>query len=548
VTSSPSSLRGATTGHTWPSAIRENSHERAVNDSSVPQLWCYTDRLSYLPGETISFHISCTGKRVDLTIIRDGGIELICHRNDLEARFYETPDQCSVAGCGWPASYSLKIPADWRSGGYRVHVASEMPDGTRLAHDHWFALRAGPVAGDILQIAATSTWLAYNDWGGSNHYEGICGPNRDQAAPVVSLDRPWSRGFCHLPPGAPRTVLSFSPLPGAPPRYPHMEWAFANGYSKKYASSGWATYDRHFAVWAERNGYRVDMATQHDLHMIPDLLDRYRCAVIVGHDEYWSWEMRDAVDRFVSGGGHLVRLGGNFLLQVRLEDNGRRQVCHQGRDGDPYRGTERAHLETTYWDDPVIGRPGFETMGLSGLRGIYANVGMCTPRGSRGFTVYRPEHWAFAGTDLQYGDILGNESRIFGYEVDGVDYTFRHGLPYPSGADPVPESLEILAMGVATNVEESRGFDAAEIFLGDEAAHIAKIYFGSDSPENVARARHGSGMIAAFKKGKGEVFNAATCEWVHGLMCRDFAVETMTRNVLERACGRSQDAVAKPIY
>jgi hypothetical protein len=282
------------------------------------------------------------------------------------------------------------------------------------------------------------------------------------------------------------------------------------------------------------------MATQHDLHMVPGLLDRYRCAVIVGHDEYWSWEMRDAVDRFVDNGGHLVRLGGNFLLQVRLEDDGRRQVCYQGRDGDPAIGTDRAHLTTTYWDDRVVGRPSVKTMGLSGLRGIYANVGMCTPRGSRGFTVYRPEHWAFDGTDLQYGDILGNESRIFGYEVDGLDYTFRHGLPYPSGEDPVPEGLEILAMGIATQYEETRGFDPAEVFLADDGPpSSAQVFYGSDSPENRARVRHGSGMIAAFHKGRGHVFNAATCEWVHGLMCRDQTVELVTRNVLERACGRA---------
>jgi hypothetical protein len=161
---------------------------------------------------------------------------------------------------------------------------------------------------------------------------------------------------------------------------------------------------------------------------------------------------------------------------------------------------------------------------------------MCTPRGNRGFTVYRPDHWAFAGTDLQYGDLLGADSRIFGYEVDGLDYTFRHGLPYPSGADPVPEGLEILAMGVATNVEARRDFPAADLFLGDDSAHFARILYGSDSPEHVARTRYGSGMIAAFRKGRGEVFNAATTEWVHGLMCRDAAVETITRNALERAC------------
>jgi hypothetical protein len=49
-------------------------------------------------------------------------------------------------------------------------------------------------------------------------------------------------------------------------RYPYMEWAYAYGYSKKYASAGWASYERHFARWAEAAGYDLDFATLHDLH------------------------------------------------------------------------------------------------------------------------------------------------------------------------------------------------------------------------------------------------------------------------------------------
>ncbi|MFF1651592.1 N,N-dimethylformamidase beta subunit family domain-containing protein [Streptomyces sp. NPDC058240] len=37
-------------------------------------------------------------------------------------------------------------------------------------------------------------------------------------------------------------------------------------------------------------------------------LDGYACAVIVGHDEYWTWEMRDAVDRFTDGAALRGRL------------------------------------------------------------------------------------------------------------------------------------------------------------------------------------------------------------------------------------------------
>ena len=103
----------------------------------------------------------------------------------------------------------------------------------------------------ILQVAATSTWIAYNEWGGSNHYEGITGPGRNLYSSHLSTQRPWTRGFPFLPVGAPRIPLREPPRMGAAPRYPHMEWAYANGYSKKYTSAGWASYDRYFLRWAE---------------------------------------------------------------------------------------------------------------------------------------------------------------------------------------------------------------------------------------------------------------------------------------------------------
>lgn len=52
-----------------------------------------------------------------------------------------------------------------------------------------------------------------------------------------------------------------SSRPGEMVRYPYMEWAYAYGYSKKYASSGWASYERHFARWAESQGYAFDVIT-----------------------------------------------------------------------------------------------------------------------------------------------------------------------------------------------------------------------------------------------------------------------------------------------
>ena len=352
---------------------------------------------------------------------------------------------------------------------YRVTLNAQGRDGGPIRCQHLFIVAplAGKKPGRILQVAATGTWLAYNTWGGSNHYQGITGPKRDQFATTVSIERPFCRGFVTLPPDAPRVPLEISTPPATPPRYPHMEWAFANGYSKKYASSGWASYDSHFFRWAERAGYAIDLASQHELHFAPEILDGYDCIVFVGHDEYWTWEMRDAVDAYVERGGHVARFAGNFMWQTRLEDEGRRQVCYKyrARAEDPaYRGGD-VRRATNSWEAPEIGRPGAETFGLNATAGLYAGWGGCAPRGVRGFPLYRPEHWAFAGAGLYYGDLVGADSHVFGYEVDGLDHIIRGGLPEPTATSGAPDGLQILAVGLASQVEESADIAVEDQFL-----------------------------------------------------------------------------------
>jgi hypothetical protein len=41
-------------------------------------------------------------------------------------------------------------------------------------------------------------------------------------------------------------------------------------------------------------------------------------------------------------------------------------------------------------------------------------------------------------------------------------------------------------------------------------------------------------MIVHWSKGSGEIFTAASCEWVAGLARGDMQVATVTRNVLDR--------------
>ena len=171
-------------------AVRGHYYEYPGMDGERGEIWCYTDRLAYAPGERVTLHVSSTAPAFRLDILRDGGSETpVFEKHGLAGRWQDTPDQCSVEGCGWEASFDFSLPADWPSGAYRITLTAEGRDGDPIFCRHLFIVRPKPGngSGRILQVAATGSWTAYNTWGGSNHYQGITGPKRDQFATTVRL-------------------------------------------------------------------------------------------------------------------------------------------------------------------------------------------------------------------------------------------------------------------------------------------------------------------------------------------------------------------------
>ncbi len=537
--------RGASGGQ-WLTWLERITAEGPAADPEVLEIWGYTDQPSYGPGETVSLHVSTTAPTWGFEVWRDGHtFEKLLAQHGLDGARYPISDDVVASGCGWPCGTTFEIPAAWASGGYIVVLRGER-DGREVTQDAFFVLRATEPGrrSKLAMVAATYTWQEYNDWGGG------CGYFSDEyidhtADPLevreksfkarLSFHRPWSRGLIRTPVGAPRLAQPPPPA-GTAVGVPAADWAISHGYSVWTVAAGWARYDALTFRWLEANGYEPELLSQWDLDRGPEVLDNYSAVVTTGHDEYWTAGGRAVLDRFIAGGGRYARLAGNIVWQVRLEDDLRTQVCHKyAAHADPQRHNDDIDQRTGAFEAHYIDRPPVTTFGANGFRGVYSRMAGMSPRGAGGFIVYRPGHWAFTGADVYYGDVLGADVPLVGYETDGVAYTFRRGLPHPTGEDGSPEDLEILALTPVTLEEEDHGQAGNLISIADgDLAFAAEALFGEDTPENRDKIRYGSAVITAMSKGAGEVFCAGTTEWCHALAQGETQVETITRNVLDR--------------
>jgi hypothetical protein len=170
--------------------------------------------------------------------------------------------------------------------------------------------------------------------------------------------------------------------------------------------------------------------------------------MIVGHNEYWTDAMRDAVLDYLRAGGRVVSLSGNTgwwrtsidpdrpVLESRkttgLEDPrwlspawwGERWHSCDGRPG----GT---------WQ--LVGSPGWEVLGLD-TQGMIDDG---APTAFAPIRVVAPEHDLFRSPEVVplAGGLLGtrclNGPRASGYEFDAT--------PDHLGLGPRPEGLEVLA-------------------------------------------------------------------------------------------------------
>jgi hypothetical protein len=503
--------------------------------------WCYTDRWSARPGERVSLHASSAAGPCALEVARIGAERQVVLSQTVEVGDHPRPEHADRDGCGWPAALEIAVGADWASGYYLITLTDS--EGG-VAH-HFLCVKPARPAAKAVLVLATNTLAAYNYWGGASayaHVESLMAREANLAAAmanatgVLSTQRPIAPLLIAAPDDMPRLVnlrkRGFEERTWAGPEAP--TWARTHRQSPYDGAAGFLNkWEHHFVRWAEGEGLALDYLTDFDLDAEPGALDPYAVVILVGHSEYWSGRQRDAIEAFVDRGGRLAVFSGNTCFwKVRWEDGGRTLICHKwkGLEAEAVPPAEATQL----WSHPAFARPEAAITGLSFLFGGYHRLGACVARGIGGYTVYRDQHWALAGCDLYYGDVIGDEIPLIGYENDGCPLAFGDdGLPRADARLGVPDDLEIIAIAPAAFGEAPDS--PYRLLIPPEQLDVAaEVAYGDGSPASQQRVLRGHAVMASFKRGAGEVFNAGTTEWAYGLAAEDPFITRITLNVLRR--------------
>jgi len=239
----------------------------------------FSTEISVNVGQRVDFKIDTAASDYDITLYRTGyyggdGARRIDSVTPSAALPQHQPECITEAStelydCGnWAVSASWQVPATAVSGVYLAHL--QIPATGESSHIT-FVVRDEASDADVVFQTSDTTWVAYNDYGGSNFYWGGA---RGRAL-KLSYNRPM---LTRNGPGG-------------------RDFYFANEYP--------------LVRFLERNGYDVSYLAGVDTDRRGHLLANHDVFLSVGHDEYWSGAQRAHVEAARDAGMHLQFLSGN---------------------------------------------------------------------------------------------------------------------------------------------------------------------------------------------------------------------------------------------
>jgi Domain of unknown function (DUF4347)/Domain of unknown function (DUF4082) len=292
--------------------------------------------------------------------------------------------------CKWNTSYTLQTAADWTSGLYMAKLTDSTTGKQSYVE---FVVRDDNRPAEIGFQDASNTVAAYNNYGGYSSY--AFNSLNGQQAYKVSFDRPLSP-----------------------------------------TTNGILAWEYQTASWAEAQGYDISYYANSDVQTNPNQLYSQNAFLSVGHDEYWSMDMRNNVEKARDNGTNLAFFSANSAYwRVRYENSTTGQsnrVLAIYKDDwalDPIAQLDTAQA-TTRFRSAQVNRPENALLGVM-YTGQTANV-----TGGYDFVVSNAADPYYAGTGLKNGDKIPG---LVGYEWDGV---VNNGL--------TPAGLVVLSTSPAT--------------------------------------------------------------------------------------------------
>ena len=246
-----------------------------------------------------------------------------------------------------------------------------------------------------------------------------------------------------------------------------------------------APLDAKILAWLDREALEFECIADLDLDREPELAEGRAAVLLIGHSEYWSKGMFDAVRGAHLSGSWLVNLSGNTMYrQVQVSAD---------------YGVRMSNVLTALSDRD-------ETF-LTGVR--YAEKGYAT---ASPYVVRDATHWSFAGLAVRNGELFGQHCLISNADAG----------PAPVDYDPGrPTNERFILSG-----EGAAGFEVDRL----TRRHRRDFYLIAEG-----RARSSAHMVVREPDGaRGGVFSASSINFGGSLLV-DPVCAGLVRNVLHRA-------------
>jgi len=330
----------------------------------------FASQVSAVSGDDVALHVNTTATAVQVQAYRMGyygglGGRLV-YQSDMVAAGPQPPATLTpgvgIVSCPWSPTLTLSIDDTWPPGCYLLKLVG---NGGQQQYIPLTIRNDDSAAAFVFQNSVT-TWQAYNLYG---EYSLYYGPNSSgkpvfaNRARAVSFDRPYPQTWAA---GAADFMGNELPL----------------------------------LYHLESLGLDLTYWTDVDLHANPSLLMNHNCLFSLGHDEYWSHEMRTGAANANAAGVNLAFLGANACYrQIRLQPTSvgpnRLQVCYKDAAEDPMTAQNPA-LTTVNWNQAPVNDPESTLIGST-----YQSVGA-----QADMVVTDSSSWFFDGCNMTDGQVL----------------------------------------------------------------------------------------------------------------------------------------------